>query len=204
MAVSGDILNPLIEDPNYVQSSRDLVLDQFKDKENFTKLLDLFIEAEEDFQKLIVGIGAIRLLENAEGAWLDEIGSQLGVARLSQNDDSYKANILATTRSILNAVTRDNIVEILQDITADSEVTIYRGGNIVEISIFEGCFDNIQSMEAINRFFPVLTFLRIISRSRSTLIFDDPSTGFGNALDNDSNPSGSSFGGLVYTTEDDL
>lgn len=202
--VGSDEINFIVDDPLFRQRSKDLLLDQFKLSTNINLLLDLQIAAEEDFQNLIVEWAERRLLSTASGSWLDEIGAQLGVVRLSNNDDTYKASILAATKSSVSAGTRDDIVSILQDITSDSEVDLYIGGKTVEINIFSGCYDNVQSVESIRRFFPVLTFLRVLLRESTPFGFEGDDESFGLSSVFETVRSGGAMSSRAYSTEDDL
>lgn len=198
------IIDYLQIDPNFVEESKSLLLDQFKTEENVNLLLEFLIEAEEQFQELIVEWSQIRLLDNSYGVWLDEIGNQLGVPRTSNNDDAYKAAIITATRASVSTGTRDGIIGILQSITADTEVGVYIGGKVVEVNIFSGCFENSQSAEFISRFFPVLTFLRVLLREKTPFGFEGDDNALGFSSVTDTLPSGGGLCSRVYSTEDEL
>lgn len=97
------------------------------DKENFNKLLSLFLEQIQNLQEDTIEIADQKNIDTAQGVWLDWIGKILGERRNGKSDVQYR-NALKLKIGVNSADgTPNNIIDLTKQLTnaIDSKVLEY-------------------------------------------------------------------------------
>lgn len=141
---------------------------QFYNKENITKLSQIACSRLQDMHNRIVDVATKRLLENATGEQLDEIGRQMNIYRLQeQTDEQYRSMIYMFIYAQISESTRDEIVALLKLFTGGQAVWLYRGfGTVVDVIIYSWCVGTQDFADVIAGLFPINTDLRICTHGR--------------------------------------
>lgn len=193
------------DDPDFDEAAKDRVPIQFKDSPNYNKIVEVFAERYKGLHDTAVTIPSAFLLESAEGAQLDELGTLLKVIRdPSDTDEMYRQRIKLFTSSLRKSATRDEIVDILTTLTMASDVNIFKGTNrYVEVSMLSDYLARDRSGYQVAKLFPVTANLVVLNRGRGKAFGFEGSKnstgGFGDAGDTGIT-KGAGFAGIIYQT----
>lgn len=81
--------------PDFVQGGLDYLPGDFlAEKVNLVTFLTVYLKRLEDVDKMLVGLAEGRLLNNASGRYLDEVGNQLGILRNGLSDADFRATLI--------------------------------------------------------------------------------------------------------------
>lgn len=191
------------QNPTLLEDTQDLLLSQFEESTNIQKLLSVAVSAFQDVERSTVELATGRLLTEAVGAQLDEIGGQLGVARLTASDEGYRTAIKVAGRSRNSAITRDALVELLGLLAGNSATDIYRGvAHYVDLTIISSCVSPELIGPQIQGVFPLNTKLRIVAKEAVPFGFegDDGSQGFGAYPVDNGYGDGGRMSGFLYAS----
>lgn len=153
--------------PNHIAVSEDFVSDSiarqiyvFQNSSNKSARIQIHAERWQVLMDQIQTICEARLLQNAEGVCLDDIGKQMRVTRYSDDDDVYTTSILIREYGTSNAVTRTNIVTLIEDIfdvAGDEVYMVNYPYNGMELVLLDVCVTDTSLFEEIKRILPILT-----------------------------------------------
>lgn len=189
------------QNPDLLTETKDLLLSQFELSTNIQGLVSVAVAAFQEVERSAVELAVERLLVNAVGAQLDEIGGQLGVSRLTATDEQYRSAIKIAGRSRHSAIDRDSLVELLSLISGNDVTDIYKGvAHYVDLSMIAYCIDPALTGPQIQDVFPLNTKLRVVAKEGTPFGFDGDSgaEGFGAYPSDDGYGNGGRFSGLIY------
>jgi hypothetical protein len=114
----------LIFKSTHVTEAISNLVEQFKNKTNWPKVLTAFVDQVQDLEDMFVGLIEIPDFENQTGVQLDVVGSIVGEDRLGRNDADYIVGIRG--RIIVNSSegTPDDIIDLLTTIHPGTSVII--------------------------------------------------------------------------------
>ena len=84
----------------------------FLDKENFNKLLKLFLEEIQELEVATLSIADQKNIQTAIGEWLDYIGKIVGQPRENRTDEEYRAALLLKVAANSSDGTPNTIIDI--------------------------------------------------------------------------------------------
>lgn len=197
------------------EESFDLLLEQFKGSENITKLTLVIAEMKQKLDDAVVSLGKLRLIDTASGAYLDEIGEQLGVPRLGATDSQYRIALKIRSYRSQTAGTRPQIIDLLSRFTGTPKTSIstYTGKNkSFDIAFYIGCLDIKSSVNELIKIFPILSSYRLVAKRGTPLGFTsvfnesqdiDGLMGLGSIFDsnNDLGGTGGHLGAFITATK---
>lgn len=148
---------------NFVQGGIDYLPSEIMlDKPNFMAYLTLYLDRLKDIDDAGVALAEGRLLSNATGLNLDEIGQQVGIYRNGLEDPEYRAVITILRGSASKSGTRGEVIATLKQIFGVDNFNTYKGDNYrVDINIFDACFEIISVIPEILDMLPLPTHLRM-------------------------------------------
>lgn len=99
----------------------------FLDKDNFNKLLTLFLEEVQEIEDATYSIADQKNIPTAIGEWLDYIGKIVGETRKSRTDEEYRAALLLKIAANSSDGTPNVIIDITKQFTGatDSKIIDY-------------------------------------------------------------------------------
>ena len=158
-----------MSDVDFIQATdleeklKDLNLDQFVNSSNLNNLIEIFADLGLRRQRELVDLAEGRILLNAEGEQLDEIGRQLSLPRYSSTDEEYRTRLLLASKKRSADITRSEIVEIVAIASGDSSPNIYLGNkHRVDITVLSACITGTAGARQIKKYMPINTALKII------------------------------------------
>lgn len=194
-----------------------LLIDKFQSQENIVKLIYVISSHKEKIDQAYILMALGRIIANATGDYLDEIGSRLGVDRESSTDDQYRAILQIRAYRVQGQGTRSDIISILSRFTGISETDIdtYVGKNkSFDIAFYEECLNTNAALSELEKLFPVVSSYRLIAKGGKAFMFgsvyddsdysEDGSNGCGSVYDTEVSDYASTYGGrlgsLLYAT----
>ena len=196
---------------------KNLLIDEFKSSENMVKLTYIISSHKEILDTAIIYMAKARLISNASGVYLDQIGEKLGVDRNSSTDDQYRAILQLRAYRVASSGTRPDIINIFSRFSGLSEnnVDTYVGkSKTFDVAFYEECLNTTTALDEIVKIFPVLSSYRLIAKAGKTFKFtsvfedsdysSDGSNGLGSIYDLSDDDFGATYGGrlghLIYAT----
>lgn len=201
----------MTDSTNYIKPLDDFVpngvslLPDYLKHDALEAILTIFLNRLKAVEDSAITMAKFRLLANAEGTYLDEIGSQMNIPRNGQNDDDYRTILLIRQAAAGKSGTRSQIAITLDNLFSSTDWSIYKGYNYrADVYASTPCFELYSVVDDLVEIFPVMTNLRIVKTEYSGNMFgfegDDESSGFGSSNDPSSTEAGM-LGKLVYSTE---
>jgi hypothetical protein len=89
----------------------------FLDKENFNKLIKLFLEEVQELEVATLSVADQKNINTAIGVWLDYIGNIVGEVRRGRNDTDYRAALLLKIAINSSDGTPNTIIDITKQYT---------------------------------------------------------------------------------------
>ncbi len=184
--------------PDFVNGGIDYLPGDFlKSKENLVKILTVYLNRLKDVDDMLVKLSEGRLLKNATGLNLDEIGEQVGIPRNGLSDINYRAAIIILLASSAQHGTRPEVIQTLAQLFGEGNFTTYKGDNYrFDINISKTCFDIETSLQEIQDMLPLPTHLRLTSSNGGPFGFAGDRTAFGFGSVHD--PQNTGDGGLSH------
>jgi len=96
----------------------------FLDKDNFNKLIQLFLEQVQEIEVATLSIADQKNINTAIGVWLDYIGKIVGEARKSRTDAQYRLALLLKVASNNSDGTPNIIIDITKQQTGSTNSRI--------------------------------------------------------------------------------
>lgn len=201
----------MTDSTNYIKPLDDFViggvslLPDYLKHDTLEAILTIFLNRLKVVESSAITMAEFRLLANAEGTYLDEIGSQMNIPRNGQNDDDYRTILLIRQAAAGKSGTRSQIAITLDSLFSSTDWSIYKGYNYrADVYASTPCFELSSVVDDLIEIFPVMTNLRIVETEYSGNMFgfegDDESSGFGSSNDPSATEAGM-LGKLVYSTE---
>ena len=177
-------------------------------KDNLVKFMTVFLGRLEALDLSFIQLAEYRLLVNAKGIVLDDIGTQMGIYRNGQTDDDFRTILLIRQAAAGKGGTRTQIAESLSNIFSSSGWELYKGDNYrIDIYAQTPCFELETVADDIIAMFPVITHCRIIETVPAVNSFgfegDTISSGFASSNDRNSTLSGALLR-IAYTSDKDI
>lgn len=177
------------------------------------ELLSKFVQVEIDRFKLVddtlYDLAVNRLISNASGIYLDDIGARIQVYRNGLDDNSYRSVLFLKTGEAQKHGTRPEIISVLRKLLGQYAITTYKGYNFrFDVAINSPCFDSKSTADYIVDFMPLVTDLRVVAGQDIPFGFagDDIAGGFG-SVTGENNADEDHIGGffsLVYKSNYDI
>ena len=174
-------------------------------KDNLVKFMTVFLDRLEALNNSFIQLAEYRLLVNAQGVVLDDIGTQLGLYRNGQSDDDFRTILLIRQASAGKGGTRPQVEEALQNLFSAANWELYKGDNYrIDLYASSPCFDLQNIVEDIVELFPIMTQLRIVETDYLNMGFgfegDEDAGGFGSSNDESASEAGMLLK-VVYVTD---
>ena len=174
-------------------------------KDNLVKFMTVFLDRLEALDNSFIQLAEYRLLVNAQGFVLDDIGTQMGLYRNGQSDDDFRTILLIRQASAGKGGTRPQVEEALQNLFSVTNWELYKGTNYrIDLYASSPCFDLVNISEDIVETFPIMTQLRIVETDYLNMGFgfegDEDAGGFGSSNDESASEAGMLLK-VVYITD---
>lgn len=174
-------------------------------KDNLVKFMTVFLDRLEALDNSFIQLAEYRLLVNAQGVVLDDIGTQMGLYRNGQSDDDFRTILLIRQASAGKGGTRPQVEEALQNLFSATNWSLYKGTNYrIDLYASSPCFDLVNISEDIVETFPIMTQLRIVETDYLNMGFgfegDEDAGGFGSSNDESASEAGMLLK-VVYVTD---
>lgn len=174
-------------------------------KDNLVKFMTVFLDRLEALDNSFIQLAEYRLLVNAQGVVLDDIGTQMGLYRNGQSDDDFRTILLIRQASAGKGGTRPQVEEALQNLFSTTNWSLYKGTNYrIDLYASSPCFDLVNISEDIVETFPIMTQLRIVETDYLNMGFgfegDEDAGGFGSSNDESASEAGMLLK-VVYVTD---
>lgn len=174
-------------------------------KDNLVKFMTVFLDRLEALDNSFIQLAEYRLLVNAQGVVLDDIGTQMGLYRNGQSDDDFRTILLIRQASAGKGGTRPQVEEALQNLFSTTNWSLYKGTNYrIDLYVSSPCFDLVNISEDIVETFPIMTQLRIVETDYLNMGFgfegDEDAGGFGSSNDESASEAGMLLK-VVYVTD---
>lgn len=174
-------------------------------KDNLVKFMTVFLDRLEALDNSFIQLAEYRLLVNAQGVVLDDIGTQIGLYRNGQSDDDFRTILLIRQAAAGKGGTRPQVEEALQNLFSTTNWSLYKGTNYrIDLYASSPCFDLVNISEDIVETFPIMTQLRIVETDYLNMGFgfegDEDAGGFGSSNDESASEAGMLLK-VVYVTD---
>ena len=174
-------------------------------KDNLVKFMTVFLDRLEALDNSFIQLAEYRLLVNAQGVVLDDIGTQTGLYRNGQSDDDFRTILLIRQAAAGKGGTRPQVEEALQNLFSATNWSLYKGTNYrIDLYASSPCFDLVNISDDIVETFPIMTQLRIVETDYLNMGFgfegDEDAGGFGSSNDESASEAGMLLK-VVYVTD---
>jgi hypothetical protein len=106
---------PVVLDHNQRGLSR--VISHLADKENFTKLLSVFLIELNELETEMYKLGGSKSISGSSGIWLDYLGKIISEPRDNRNDEDYRTALLLKVSVNTSDGTINTLIKIVRDFT---------------------------------------------------------------------------------------
>ncbi len=192
--------------PDFIQAGLDYLPESLK-KNNLEKILTIDFERWKTIEGVLYDLAVNRLLAEASGFYLDDIGARFQIFRNGLDDDSYRATLFLRTGEAQKHGTRSDVIAVLQQLLGEGTVYTYKGNNYrFDVAVSSPCFDVTTTGEDIASLMPMITDLRVVDGYGVPFVFDgdNDGEGFGFSIDNDIPSSGGRFYFNAYNSTYDI
>ena len=174
-------------------------------KDNLVKFMTVFLDRLEALDNSFIQLAEYRLLVNAQGVVLDDIGTHMGLYRNGQSDDDFRTILLIRQASAGKGGTRPQVEEALQNLFSATNWELYKGDNYrIDLYASSPCFELENIVDDIVETFPIMTQLRIVETDYLNMGFgfegDEDAGGFGSSNDESASEAGMLLK-VVYVTD---
>lgn len=184
--------------PVFVQEGLDYLPEALK-KSNIENIINIDLQRWKLIEEVLYNLAVNRILANATGIYLDDIGARFQIYRNGLDDDSYRATLFLRTGEAQKHGTRSDIISVLQQLLGDGTVYTYKGDNYrFDVAVTSPCFDVETTGEDIAALMPLVTDLRVVDGYGEPFVFDDDEDGLGFGISEDNEVPSS--GGRLYFT----
>ena len=183
---------------NFVQEGLDYLPESLQ-KPNIQKILQIDLERWKVIDDTLYQLAVRRLLAEATGVYLDDIGARFQIYRNGLDDDDYRATLFLKTGEAQKHGTRSDIINVLYQLLGDGAIFTWKGDKYrFDVAINSPCFNLTTTANDIAGLMPLITDLRVVDGMGVPFVFDEDPDGEGFGI---SNYSGApvSWGGLMFT-----
>lgn len=166
---------------NFVQEGLDYLPEALQ-KPNIQKILQIDLERWKVIDDTLYQLAIRRLLSEATGVYLDDIGARFQIFRNGLDDNDYRATLFLKTGEAQKHGTRSDIINVLYQLLGTESVFTWKGDKYrFDIAISSPCFNLSTTAEDIAALMPLITNLRIVDGIGVPFVFDgdDDGEGFG-------------------------
>lgn len=184
---------------NFVQEGLDYLPEAIQ-KPNIQKVLHIDLERWKVIDDTLYQLAVRRLLSEATGIYLDDIGARFQIYRNGLDDDDYRATLFLKTGEAQKHGTRSDIINVLYQLLGSESIFTWKGDKYrFDIAISSPCFNLATTAEDVAALMPLITDLRIVDGIGFPFVFDgdDDGEGFGISNDTSLHPEG---GRLMFTS----
>lgn len=158
-------------DEAFVQDTLDFLPDYMRTHVNFCKFIELTAERYKLLDIEVVKLAYGRLLDEASGLVLDNIGSEIDVPRRGQSDDEYRAFIKLRFLRRRVETTQPQLTHLLKIMAGGQLPIIYKGvRNRIHVILPRRCLDTHNVGLELEDAFPINTNLSVSSSTAVPLI----------------------------------
>ena len=116
-----------IEYIDHVTVGQERAVTYFKTKENFLKLLEIYLNQLQDLEEKLTELANIKDVDTVTGIWLDYLGKILGEDRDNATDEAYRSNLKLRIAINTSDGTAPVLREIVKTYTDSDKVRIAQG-----------------------------------------------------------------------------
>lgn len=159
---------------NITEDTFELLIEEFKTKENIVKFIQAISWVKKYLDEAVINVGKMRLIDNAVGVALDEIGFELGVPRNDSTDDEYRVILKIRSFRVSSSGTRDQIIDILSRFSGSDpkEINTYVGDRkSFDLAFYTMCLNAGEAVSELEKIFPVVSSYRLIAKGGRPLGF---------------------------------
>lgn len=184
---------------NFVQEGLDYLPEALQ-KPNIQKVLQIDLDRWKVIDDTLYQLAVRRLLTEATGIYLDDIGARFQIFRNGLNDDDYRATLFLKTGEAQKHGTRSDIIGVLYQLLGTDSVFTWKADKYrFDVAISSPCFNLATTADDIAALMPLITDLRIVDGIGIPFVFDGDSDGEGFGITDDmSVPTGG--GRLMFTS----
>jgi hypothetical protein len=169
-----------ITNVDLVSRAKGLLLNQFKDKTNINKIVDILVSQVQELDNTLINLQEVRRLDNAHGIYLDNIGERLKVTRTSLDDDDYRTAIKVRMLKNKSRGTLKEVEDIISLMTYNLPHYIENTNPyVVELSAYLACLNTPAGLELIKELFPVNVGVRVMNTTSTPFGFEGNSNAKG-------------------------
>lgn len=128
----------MIEPIDHVERGLERVTSYFKDKEDYLKLLQIFLEELQDVSDQLMNLSYVKDLSTVTGIWLDYLGKIIGESRDGRSDEAYRKALQLRVAINTSDGTAPVMYEIIKTFTESDRVRIAEGILSFGQVIFDG------------------------------------------------------------------
>ena len=116
-----------IEPINHVERGKDRTTSYFKNKEDYLKLLTIFLEELQEVSNALTDLSKIKDLDTVTGIWLDYIGKIVGEPRAGRGDILYRKALKLRVAINTSDGTAPVVYEIIKTYTESDKIRVAEG-----------------------------------------------------------------------------
>ena len=170
---------------NFIQEGLDYIPEALQ-QPNISKVLQIDLERWKVVDDTLYFLAVNRLLAEASGIYLDDIGARFQIYRNGLDDDNYRATLFLKTGEAQKHGTRSDIINVLYQLLGTESVFTWKGDNYrFDIAINSPCFNLASTAEDIAALMPLITNLRIVDGLGVPFVFDEDNDGEGFGISED-------------------
>lgn len=147
-----------------------LLLYQFSDKTNITKILEQYLKGLHEVQQDLFTLVDNFNIEDAVGIYLDYLGKLVGERREGDNDDDYRKRIKIRLLINNSKGTPNELLEILSQLTETDNVRIWEHFPVSTLLYTDGNNATVKTLKALKDSSPIT--------SNTVLVVDTTRRGF--------------------------
>ena len=184
---------------NFVQEGLDYLPEALQ-KPNIQKVLQIDLDRWKVIDDTLYQLAVRRLLTEATGIYLDDIGARFQIFRNGLNDDDYRATLFLKTGEAQKHGTRSDIIGVLYQLLGTDSVFTWKGDKYrFDVAISSPCFNLATTADDIAALMPLITDLRIVDGIGIPFVFDGDIDGEGFGITDDI-PIPTGGGRLMFTS----
>lgn len=184
---------------NFVKEGLDYLPEALQ-KPNIQKILQIDLERWKVIDDTLYQLAIRRLLSEATGVYLDDIGARFQIFRNGLDDNDYRATLFLKTGEAQKHGTRSDIINVLYQLLGTESVFTWKGDKYrFDVAISSPCFNLATTSEDIAALMPLITNLRIVDGIGTPFVFDGDTDGEGFGISGDTSIP-TSGGRLMFTS----
>lgn len=169
-----DSVDHVVAWENINSDVKDLLIEEFKSKENIVKLTYLISQEKSKIDQAMIYVAKFRLISTATGIYLDEIGEELGLPRDGLSDEEYRVILKIRAYRVASSGTRGDIIDVFSRFTGTDKDTIstYIGYyKTFDVFFYNQCLKSDYAIAELLKIFPIISSYRLGAKSGTPLGF---------------------------------